>query len=202
MSSVSVFAGHFPWRLASRVTLALLALTTLSNAQAQRREVGYVSVGGGWSSMRTDCTFALSCAQVAVGGRLVGGLVFARGFTAEALLIDFGRARTRRQDGDVTVHQLMVGLGSAVQVELGGGLLASLRGGLALNRVDRTFTRPGGSSERIGNTGYVDGYGGLSVLFRVTRDLAVEIGFDATGIEDQVSRDSAAMGFVGLSLRF
>jgi hypothetical protein len=200
MSGAALFAGHAPWRLAGRVAFFLLALTTLSSAQAQRRELGYVSVAGGWSSQRTDCSFSLSCDQFAYGGRLAGGLVIAPGFAAEALLIDFGRARTRRQDGDFTVHQQMLGLGSALQWELGGGLLANIRGGLAVSRVERTSQRLGRSSRQ--GTVYLDGYGGLSLLFRVTRDVAVEVGFDATGIEDQVSRDSAALGFVGLSLRF
>lgn len=200
MSSALHTAGHSPWRLACRVVLLVLAVSTLGSAQAQRRELGYVSVAGGWSSQRTDCSFSLSCDQLAYGGRLAGGLVTAPGFAAEALLIDFGRARTRRQDGDFTVHQQMLGLGSAVQWELGGGLLANFRGGLAVSRVERTSHRLGRSSRE--GTVYLDGYGGLSLLFRVTRDVAVEVGFEATGIEDQVSRDSAAMGFVGLSLRF
>ena len=192
--------GRRPGRLVGRAALALALLAALGSAQAQRREVGYISAGGGWSSLRTDCRLALTCDQVAFGGRLVGGLVVAPGFAAEALLIDFGRARTRRQDGEATVHQQMLGLGTALQLELGGGLLASFRGGLAASRVQQSLQQPGRSSRE--STVYLDGYGGFSLLFRVTRDVAVEIGFDATGVEDQVSRDSAAMGFVGLSFRF
>lgn len=192
--------GHTVGRLVGRAALALALLATLGSAQAQRREVGYVSAGGGWSSLRTDCRLALSCDQVALGGRLLGGLVVVPGFAAEALLIDFGRARTRRQDGEATVHQQMLGLGTAVQLELGGGLLASFRGGLAASRVERSLQQSGRRSRE--STLYLDGYGGFSLLFRVTRDVAVEIGFDGTGVEDQVSRDSAAIGFIGLSLRF
>ena len=192
--------GHTVGRLVGRAALALALLATLGSAQAQRREVGYVSAGGGWSSLRTDCRLALSCDQVALGGRLLGGLVVVPGFAAEALLIDFGRARTRRQDGEATVHQQMLGLGTAVQLELGGGLLASFRGGLAASRVERSLQQSGRRSRE--STLYLDGYGGFSLLFRMTRDVAVEIGFDATGVEDQVSRNSAAMGFAGLSLRF
>ncbi len=192
--------GHTVGRRGGRAALALALLATLGSAQAQRREVGYVSAGGGWSSLRTDCRLALSCDQVALGGRLLGGLVIVPGFAAEALLIDFGRARTRRQDGEATVHQQMLGLGTAVQLELGGGLLASFRGGLAASRVERSLQQSGRRSRE--STLYLDGYGGFSLLFRVTRDVAVEIGFDGTGVEDQVSRDSAAIGFIGLSLRF
>jgi hypothetical protein len=192
--------GHTVGRLVGRAALALALLATLGSAQAQRREVGYVSAGGGWSSLRTDCRLALSCDQVALGGRLLGGLVVVPGFAAEALLIDFGRARTRRQDGESTVQQQMLGLGTAVQLELGGGLLASFRGGLAASRVERSLQQSGRRSRE--STLYLDGYGGFSLLFRMTRDVAVEIGFDATGVEDQVSRDSAALGFIGLSLRF
>lgn len=179
---------------------ALTALTAPSSAQAQRRELGYVSAGGGWSSLRTDCSLAQTCDQVAVGGRLVGGWVLAPGIAAEALLIDFGRARTRRQSGEATVHQQMLGLGTAVQLELGGGLLANFRGGLAASRVERALQQAGRRSRE--STLYLDGYGGFSLLLRIGRDLALEVGFDATGLEDQVSRDSAAIGFVGLSLRF
>ena len=187
-------------RLGNAALALLLTLTALGSAQAQRRELGYVSAGGGWSSQRTDCRLALSCDQVAVGGRLLGGLMFAPGFAAEALLIDFGRARTRRQDGESNVHQQLLGLGTALQLELGGGLLASFRGGLAASRVQRSLQQLG--SRGRDSTVYLDGYGGFSLLFRVTRDVAVEFGFDATGVEDQVARDSAALGFVGLSLRF
>lgn len=192
--------GRTPWRGFSRAALFLALLSTLGIAQAQRREVAYVSAGGGWSSLRTDCRLALSCEQLAFGGRLVGGWVFAPGLAAEALLIDFGRARTRRSDSDATVHQQMLGLGTAVQLELGGGLLATFRGGLAASRVESALQQSGRRSRE--STLYLDGYGGISLLFRMTRDVAVEIGLDATGVEDQVSRDSAAIAFVGLSLRF
>ena len=192
--------GHYLGHYLGRAAFALLLLSVLGSAQAQRREVGYISAGGGWSSLRTDCRLALSCDQVALGGRLLGGLVVVPGFAAEALLIDFGRARTRRQDGEATVHQQMLGLGTAVQLELGGGLLASFRGGLAASRVQGSLQQSGSRSRE--STLYLDGYGGFSLLFRVTRDVAVEIGFDGTGVEDQVSRDSAAIGFIGLSLRF
>ena len=187
-------------RTLGRFALALLLLVTLGSAQAQRREVGYVSASGGWSVLRTDCRSTLTCDQVAFGGRLVGGLMVAPGFAAEALLIDFGRARTRRQNGESTAHQQLLGLGTAAQLELGGGLLANFRGGLAASRVERSLQQSGSRSRE--STVYLDGYGGFSLLFRVTRDVALEIGFEATGIEDQVSRDSAAMGFIGLSLRF
>ena len=192
--------GHYLGHYLGRAAFALLLLSVLGSAQAQRREVGYISAGGGWSSLRTDCRLALSCDQVALGGRLLGGLVVVPGFAAEALLIDFGRARTRRQDGESTVHQQMLGLGTAVQLELGGGLLANFRGGLAASRVEGSLQQSGRRSGE--STVYLDGYGGFSLLFRVTRDVAVEIGFDATGVEDQVSRNSAAMGFAALSLRF
>lgn len=192
--------GHYLGHYLGRAAFALLLLSVLGSAQAQRREVGYISASGGWSSLRTDCRLALSCDQVALGGRLLGGLVVVPGFAAEALLIDFGRACTRRQDGEATVHQQMLGLGTAVQLELGGGLLASFRGGLAASRVQGSLQQSGSRSRE--STLYLDGYGGFSLLFRVTRDVAVEIGFDGTGVEDQVSRDSAAIGFIGLSLRF
>ena len=185
------------WRVA---TLALLLMAVLGVAQAQRRELAYLSAGGGWSAVRTDCTDALACGQSGVGGRVVGGLVLSPGLAAEVLLIDFGRARSRSSSRDVTAHQQMLGLGTAVQLELGGGLVANFRGGLAGSRVERTIQQFGGSSR--GSTWYLDGYGGFSLLFRLTRDLALEVSLDATGVEDRVSRDSAAMGSVGLSFRF
>lgn len=184
----------------TRALLVLVVLTSWGSAQAQRREVGYVSASGGWSVLRTDCSVALSCDQTAVGARLVGGLVFSPGLAAEVLVLDFGRGRTRTNDGLVTLHQQTLGLGTAVQLELGGGLLANFRGGLAASRVGRNFQQS--RNTRSDSTAYLDVYGGFSLLFRMTRDLAVEVSFDATGVEDRVSRDSAAMGSLGLSLRF
>jgi hypothetical protein len=182
---------------------ALLLGFAAAGAQAQHVEHAYLTLSGGPSSVQTTClNTRYDCGLSAQGGRLLGGLFISPGVAVEWVCMDFGRGRETRFQDSQRVGLRMLGLGSAAQLELGGGLAFTVRGGLAGSRLQRTADMGGQQSRVVLDN--VDLYAGLSAMFRVNRSLAIEASLDALGLSDdnRYRREGGVMATVGLSLRF
>jgi hypothetical protein len=183
------------------IVLGLLTLAcTAAPAQdwSSPREWAYVGGGGGPSAVGASCEGGGNgCTNSSQGGRLVAGVFVQRGLALELLGINFGKARLGQGSGGSTETRRMLGFGSALQLELGGGLAAQLRGGVAAVR----SVREGAVNSRAVGGGS-DGYAGVSLLYRVNRQVAIEASFDALGFDGQRNNDSSALGSIGVSLRF
>ncbi len=183
------------------VVAAALACAATA-ASAQHVEHAYLSLAGGATSVQTRCLNGRdACGLASSGGRLLGGLYFNPGLAAELVYMDFGRGRETRLNDTQQVSLRMAGIGTAAQLELGGGLAFTVRAGLAGTRTVRDATE-GGLRSAVTQNG-VELYGGFSAMFRVTRALAIEASFDALGLSDNTDRrDGGLMGSLGLSLRY
>jgi hypothetical protein len=180
---------------------AWVLASTATPTQAQHIERAYISGAAGTSAIQTVCSDSrYNCSASATGGRVLGGLFVGNGLSVEAIYIDFGSGREFRRGQFSQVSLRMGGIGTALHLELGGGIAFVARGGLAGTRFQRDD--PSGFSTSSYVTG-VDGYVGFGGLFRVTRQLAIEASVDVLGLGDeQYRRDGGVMGSVGLSLRF
>lgn len=180
---------------------ALVLASAATHTQAQHIERAYLSASGGASAMQTVCEDTrYNCSVSATGGRVLGGLFVGNGLSVEALFIDFGRGQDFRGGQSSRVNLRMGGLGTAVHLELGGGLAFVARGGLAGTRFQRDD--PAGFARTSQVTG-IDGYVGFSGLFRLNRQLAIDASVDVLGLsESNYRRDGGLMGSLGLSLRF
>jgi hypothetical protein len=165
-------------------------------------EHAYATLSGGATSVQTRCLNGRDdCALSSSGGRLLGGFYVNPGLAAEIVYMDFGRGRQDRLADTQQVGLRMAGIGAAAQLELGGGLAFTARGGLAGMRMVRDSTVGGLRSVVTQNS--AEFYGGLSAMFRLNKTLAIEASLDVLGLGDSsYRRDSGVMGSLGLSLRY
>ena len=182
---------------------AALLMAAAGAAQAQHVEHAYLTLSGGASAVQTPCvTTDYDCNLSAKGGRALGGLFIKPGLAVEWVYMYFGRGTEQRLQDRQRVGLRMAGLGSAGVLEMGGGLAFTVRGGLAGARLSRDLDRSGLKSRSVSD--YLDLYAGLSLLFRLHSNLALEASLDALGISDdnRYRSEGGVMGAVGLSLRF
>lgn len=182
---------------------ALVLGAAAAGAQAQHVEHAYLTLSGGPSSVQTTClNNRYDCGLSAKGGRLLGGLFINPGVAVEWVYMDFGRGQETRFLDSQRVGLRMMGLGSAAQLELGGGLAFTVRGGLAGSRLQRDANEGGLQSRVVLDN--LDLYAGISALFRLNRTLAIEASLDALGLSDdnRYRREGGVMASLGVSLRF
>lgn len=188
--------------LLTAIGAALLA-AAVAPAQAQHIEHAYLTVSGGASSVQTRCLERdYDCGLAGHGGRVLGGIYFQPGLAAELVYTDFGRGSEFRGADRQRVGMRMVGLGSAAQLELGGGLAFTVRAGLAGTRTTRDSEVGLRRSLTVENS--LDLYVGIAALIRLNRTLAIEAGVDLLGLSEdrRYRQEGAVMGMIGLSLRF
>ena len=190
-----------------RLVPPLLLAVAAGAAPAQHVEHGYLALAAGPSSVQTQCLSASSnsdrnsCGLASSGGRALAGLFFQPGLAAEIVVLDFGRGVETRGADEQRVRLRALGLGTAAVMELGGGLAFAVRAGVAGTRIHRESTVASRRSEVVKSSAEL--YGGVSGLFRVNRELAIEFSVDALGLGDSTyRRDGGVMATLGLSLRY
>lgn len=182
--------------------VALVLASVAANVQAQHIERAYLSASVGASAVETPCIDdRYNCSLSGKGGRLLGGLFIGNGLSVEAVFIDFGRGKETRGSQSQQLSLRMAGIGTAVHLELGGGLAFVARGGLAGTRSQRDETS--GPFVRTSQVSGIEGYVGFGGLLRLNRQLAIEANLDVLGLsDDSYRREGGLIGSLGLSLRF
>jgi hypothetical protein len=122
-------------------------------------------------------------------------------------VLSFGKTRSREAGFETETAVLLGGIGAVALVEYGGGVVGKARLGLGGVRTDTQRRAIGSSSSTMaaagsGATWQPAVYAGISLGLAVTRNLVIELHYDATSA-DYVYREGRADAFTaGLSLRF
>ena len=176
----------------------------LAYGEASFGERVYLGAAGGFAFHDLSCPRYVDCDRNAVAARGALGIAVQPGLAVEGLVLSFGKTRSREAGFEIANSVLLGGVAAVALVEYGGGIVGKARLGLGGVRT-HTQRRAIGSNAAASGSGVSwqpAVYAGFSLGLAVTRNLLIELHYDATSA-DYVYREGRADALTaGLSLRF
>lgn len=176
---------------------ALVAAATALCAAAAPAQV-YIGGSAGTTEADLGCNGTLACDNRGSGGKVFGGYAFGNGFALEGVYQNLGKARSTVDNAgtpvEVTVGSTSVGFGVALGGAASEDWSLIVRLGMARNKVSsRVGDATAGPSDGLQSTQV---YRGLSIGYRLTPKLTIDLAFDGTRVK--ISTGTYSVQSVGL----
>jgi OmpA-OmpF porin, OOP family len=186
------------------IPLALAAAAAAGFAPLASAALPEIYIGGTYGATEADldCTGTLSCENDATGGKLFGGYRFGNGFAIEGMAYALGETKATFTGTSGLVNSSVrssgVGLGVAVGGPASEDWTFYARIGIAQNsvRVSASSGALSASSTEKSTQPYV----GLSVGYRLTRAISLDLAFDSTKLK--VAEEGFSIRTIGLGMTF
>lgn len=184
-----------------RAVAGALLLVTVGMAQAQ--STGYLLLGGGRSDFNADCSGTNSCDTSGSALQLIGGYRFAGGWAVEGLYANLGKTTATAVvpgvgNASLEVKATALGAGGAYSADLGSGLGATVRVGLASVEM-KGRARAGNAIGDISDS-KAELYAGLGLSYAFSKSIGTELGYLRT--QGEIAGEKGAISAITLSVSF
>jgi OmpA-OmpF porin, OOP family len=179
-----------------KLALALVAVATMTSTAAMADV--YVSAGVGQGHVKLDCEGAPTCDKSGTASKFAAGYDFGNGFAAEAVYLNFGKAKIAEPGLSLSAKATAIGVGGVYTLNFNDDWNMAARLGLANVKVKASATVSGLGSGSISESN-TKPYFGLGLGYNLTKATRFELAADFS--KGEIEGGSASVRAITFGVR-